>query len=166
MAPALMQKMYHIPAALSLQANSIATVMLLLGCIIAGSLVDRFGAGLCLSVGCLLLAISCGLLFNVMASQPQYLIAVYALTGLCVGTVGIVPFIMVRAFPPAIRFSGISLAYNLSYALFGGLTPIFVTLALRITPMAPCGYIIGLCVMGVIGLYLHSQTRSLRQASA
>lgn len=167
MAPALMQKMHHIPAALSLQANSIATVMLLLGCIIAGWLVDRFGAGVCLSVGCLLLAISSGLFFHVIATHPQYLIAAYALTGLCVGTVGIVPYIMVRAFPPAVRFSGISLAYNLSYALFGGLTPVFVTLALRMTPLAPCGYIVGLCVMGAVtGLYLHSQTRSPRQARA
>ncbi len=166
MAPALMQKMYQIPAALSLQANSIATMMLLLGCILAGGLVDRFGAGRCLSVGCLLLAVSCWLFFHVIATQPQYLIPVYALTGLCVGTVGIVPFVMVRAFPPAIRFSGISLAYNLSYALFGGLTPVFVTLALRLTPMAPCGYIIGLCLMGgVIGVYLHSQARSLSQVN-
>ncbi len=166
MAPALMQKMYHIPAALSLQANSIATVMLLLGCIIAGWLVDRFGAARCLSAGCLLLAISSGLFFHVIATHPQYLMAVYALTGLCVGTVGIVPFIMVRAFPPAVRFSGISLAYNLSYALFGGLTPVFVTLALRVTPLAPGAYIIGLCVMGgVTGLYLHSRRRSLCEAS-
>ncbi|MBS0892818.1 MFS transporter [Tatumella sp. JGM130] len=166
MAPALMQKMYQIPAALSLQANSIATVMLLAGCMLAGWLVDRFGAGRCLSVGCLLLAASSWLFFHILASHPQYLIAAYALTGLCVGTVGIVPFIMVRAFPPAVRFSGISLSYNLSYAIFGGLTPVFVTLALRLTLLAPCWYITALCVTGaMIGGYLHLQARLPGQAA-
>lgn len=28
-----------------------------------------------------------------------------------------------RAFPPSIRFSGLSFAYNMAYAVFGGLTP-------------------------------------------
>ncbi len=44
MSPTLMQKQHAVPAALSLQANSLATVMLLAGCVIAGWLVDRFGA--------------------------------------------------------------------------------------------------------------------------
>lgn len=164
MAPALIQKMYHIPAVDSLQANSIATIMLLIGCLLAGMLADRFGAGPCLVVGLLLLACATWLFFNTVAYHPQYLMAVYGLLGLAVGTVGIVPFVMVRAFPAAVRFSGISLAYNLSYALFGGLTPIFVTLALRYTPHAPGVYMTGLCLMGVmIGGYLCRARRIVPQ---
>ena len=30
---------------------------------------------------------------------------------------------MVTAFPPAVRFSGLSFSYNVAYAVFGGLTP-------------------------------------------
>lgn len=164
MAPALIQKMYHIPAAESLQANSVATLMLLIGCLLAGVLADRFGAGLCLMVGAVLLAVTTWLFFDTLASRPQYLTEVYGLLGLAVGTVGIVPFIMVRAFPPAIRFSGISLSYNLSYALFGGLTPILVTLAMRVTPLAPCWYMAGLCLMGaIIGGYLWCRRGDIRQ---
>lgn len=160
MAPALIQKMYHIPAVVSLQANSIATLMLLIGCLLAGLLVDRYGAGPCLIAGCALLAVTTWVFFTVTATYPQYLMPAYGLLGLSVGTVGIVPFVMVRAFPPAVRFSGISLAYNLSYAVFGGLTPVIVTKALRLTPMAPCGYMVSLCVMGaVIGGYLCRRSR-------
>ena len=45
---------------------------------------------------------------------------------------------MVRAFPAAVRFSGISLSYNLSYAIFGGLTPTVIPLLVGISPfLAP-----------------------------
>ena len=50
----------------------------------------------------------------------------YAFTGFCVGVVGVIPFVMVQAFPAAVRFSGISFSYNVAYAIFGGLTPIVV----------------------------------------
>jgi len=35
---------------------------------------------------------------------------------------------MVNAFPATVRFSGLSFSYNLAYAIFGGLTPMCVTL--------------------------------------
>jgi hypothetical protein len=67
---------------------------------------------------------------------------------------------MVNAFPPAIRFSGLSFSYNLSYAIFGGLTPMVVALWLKNEPMAPCYYVMALCGVGVlIGGWLLSQER-------
>ena len=57
MAPTLMQKQHGVPAALSLQANSFATVMLLIGCVLAGWIVDRYGAARTLLIGSLLLAL-------------------------------------------------------------------------------------------------------------
>jgi MFS family permease len=101
MAPTLMQKQHGIPAALSLQANSFATVMLLLGCVIAGWLVDRFGAARSLMVGSLLLAIGSWNFFHQLGSTPEMLFVWYGLAGLSVGVVGVVPFVMVRAFPGA-----------------------------------------------------------------
>ena len=46
----------------------------------------------------------------------------YGVMGLSVGMAGAVPYVMVRAFPASVRFSGLSFAYNVSYAVFGGLT--------------------------------------------
>jgi hypothetical protein len=45
------------------------------------------------------------------------------LAGFAVGIVGAVPYVMVNAFPPVVRFSGLSFSYNVAYAIFGGLTP-------------------------------------------
>ena len=158
MAPTLMQKQHAIPAALSLQANSIATIMLLIGCVVAGWLVDRFGAALTLMGGSLLLAIFSWNFFHQLGGSPEMLFVWYGLAGLSVGVVGVVPFVMVKAFPAAVRFTGISFSYNVAYAIFGGLTPISVTLMMQLTPMAPAWYVLALALIGLlVGLWLQSE---------
>ncbi|QDY40932.1 MFS transporter [Candidatus Pantoea soli] len=164
MAPTLMQKQHGIPAALSLQANSVATVMLLAGCIIAGWIVDRAGAARTLMAGCLLLALCSWNFFHQLDGSPALLFIWYGLAGLSVGVVGVVPLVMVRAFPAAVRFTGLSFSYNVAYAIFGGLTPVCVTLMLRYTPMAAAWYVVALALAGMLaGVWLW---RDSRQASA
>ncbi|WP_017345612.1 MFS transporter [Pantoea sp. A4] len=159
MAPTLMQKQ-GITAALSLQANSLATIMLLLGCIVAGWAVDRFGAPRALLVGSVLMGICTWHFFHQFHSSTAALFASYALAGFSVGVVGVVPFIMVSTFPAAVRFTGISFSYNLSYAIFGGLTPIFVTLLLQVTALAPAWYVLILAAVGVlVSAYLLASQR-------
>lgn len=46
---------------------------------------------------------------------------------------------MVRAFPAEVRFTGISFSYNVSYAIFGGLTPIAVTMLMGFRQWHPHG---------------------------
>lgn len=158
MAPTLMQKQHGIPAAFSLQANSVATIMLLFGCVIAGWLVDRFGPALTLIGGSLLLAIFSWNFFHQLGGSPEMLFVWYGLAGLSVGVVGVVPFVMVKAFPAAVRFTGISFSYNVAYAIFGGLTPISVTLMMQLTPMAPAWYVLALALIGLlVGLWLQSE---------
>jgi hypothetical protein len=79
----------------------------------------------------------------------------YAVMGLSVGIVGAVPYVMVRAFPARVRFTGLSFSYNVSYAIFGGLTPIAVTSLLPISPMAHAYYLLFIAALAfVLGLYL------------
>ncbi|MBF3339952.1 MFS transporter, partial [Leptospira borgpetersenii serovar Hardjo-bovis] len=69
--------------------------------------------------------------------------------------VGAVPFVMVRAFPAEVRFTGISFSYNVAYAIFGGLTPVAVTMLMGVSPMAPGWYVLALSVMGLgLGVWL------------
>ncbi|SVK47013.1 major facilitator superfamily permease [Acinetobacter baumannii] len=147
--------------ALTLQANSIATIMLIAGCIVAGLSADRFGASKTLVVGSLLLAGCSWLFYQTVGVRPEMLFACYALVGFSVGVVGAVPYVMVRAFPAEVRFTGISFSYNVSYAIFGGLTPIFVTLIMKLTPLAPAYYVLALSLIGLLlGVYLHRDLNS------
>lgn len=155
MTPTLMQKLYGILPAQALEANSVATLSLTIGCVVFGLLADRFGVGRMLGLGCLALLVTTYGLYVGVGQAPEHLVALYALTGFCVGVVGVVPTVMVRAFPAAVRFSGLSFSYNVAYAIFGGMTPLVVTLMMKSQPLAPAHYVAGLCGVGFsVALYL------------
>lgn len=160
MTPTVLQTVYGFPATTSLQANSLAIVFLSLGCIASGALADRFGAGKVFVVGCAALLITSWTFYHSLLQHPDWLFPLYALSGLFVGTIGAVPCVMVKAFPPVIRFSGLSFSYNLAYAIFGGLTPMAVTLLLKESPMGPAYYVAIISLMGLcVGAYLWKKGR-------
>jgi MFS family permease len=155
MTPTLVQKLFAIPASAALQANSIATLSLSIGCILFGALADRFGAGRVLALGCVGLGASSWLLYAQLNVAPDNIYTLYALCGFFVGVIGVVPSAAVMSFPPVVRFSGLSFSYNVAYAVFGGLTPVMVSLLLPLDKLAPAHYVMALSVVGVgIGLYL------------
>ena len=155
MTPTLVQKLFAVPAMVALQANSIATLFLSAGCIVFGVLADRFGAGRVLVAGCMSLGACSWLFYQQMSVVPERIYALYALCGFFVGVIGVIPSTAVRLFRPAVRFSGLSFAYNVAYAVFGGLTPVVVSLLLPLDAMAPAHYVVALSVIGVgLGVYL------------
>lgn len=163
MTPILVQKLYAVPAVAALQAGSIATLFLSMGCIVFGALADRFGAGRVMMAGCTMLGATAMLFYRQMAISPQYINELYALCGFFVGVIGVIPSAAVLAFPPQVRFSGLSFSYNVAYAVFGGLTPVLVSLALPVDPQAPAHYVLLLSTVGVlIGLYLRRREKSCR----
>jgi len=154
MTPTLVQKLYAIPAAVALQASSIATVFLSIGCILFGAAADRFGAGKVLMVGCAMLGVTSALFYQQMAIAPENINVLYAVCGFFVGVIGVIPSMAVKAFPAAVRFSGLSFSYNVAYAVFGGLTPVLVSLMLPLDKLAPAHYVEALSVLGIaIGMY-------------
>jgi MFS family permease len=149
MTPTLIQKLFGIAVADSLAANSLATLGLSIGCLVFGWLADRFGAERMLMLGCALLLAATYALYLGLGQSTQHLDALYGVAGFCVGVVGVIPTVLVRAFPAPVRFSGISFAYNVAYAIFGGLTPLFVTLLMKQQPLAPAHYVAALCGVGI-----------------
>ncbi|WP_224373006.1 MFS transporter [Hyalangium versicolor] len=165
MTPTLMQKQFGIAPARALEANSLATLSLTVGCIVFGLCADRFGVGRVLGVGCVALLVTTFLLYRGLAQSSEHLIPLYVLTGACVGVVGVVPTVMVHAFPAAVRFSGLSFSYNVAYAIFGGLTPLVVTLLVKTTSLAPAYYVAALCAVGFgVAIYLQIVGRNRFEA--
>lgn len=155
MTPPLFQKLFMVPADVTLMANSIAILTLSAGCIIFGMLADRFGSGRVLAAGCVVLGISSLVLYQQVAQSTEHINVLYGFCGFFVGVIGVVPSTAVKAFPPVVRFSGLSFGYNVAYAIFGGLTPVFVTTMMKTNSMAAPQYVAGMSVLGVlIGLYL------------
>ena len=160
MTPTLLQTIYGFDAATALKANSLAIICLSFGCVAAGAIVDRLGAGLVLLAGGLLLGFTSWTFYSSLALHPDWLFPLYALTGLLVGTICAVPFVMVNAFPAVVRFSGLSFSYNVAYAIFGGLTPLVVSLMIKWDPLGPAYYVVTLCGLSVlIGAWLRGKGR-------
>lgn len=160
MTPTLLQKLYAVTPLQSLQANSLAIVALTVGAIFWGWLNDRINSGVVFMLGSFGLSVTTYLFYHGVAEDMSQLMVLYPLVGFFVGIVGAVPYAMVNAFPASIRFSGLSFSYNLSYAIFGGLTPMMVSLWLKTEPMAPCYYVMALCCLGFIcGTWILLQSR-------
>ncbi|WP_404837600.1 MFS transporter [Aeromonas media] len=166
MTPTYLQKVHGISPADALTANSLAIVALTLGCIFYGRLIDSLGGGPTFVLGSLLLAGATYAFYHGLAAGMEQLVPLYMLAGFAVGIVGAVPYVMVNAFPPVVRFSGLSFSYNVAYAIFGGLTPMLVTLWMKNDVLAPSHYVVSLAGLGlVLGLWLWLQQRTRRQAT-
>ncbi|HDZ8883703.1 MFS transporter [Aeromonas dhakensis] len=166
MTPTYLQKVHGISPADALTANSLAILALTLGCIVYGRLIDALGSGPTFMLGSLLLAGASYAFYHGLASDTSQLVPLYILAGFAVGIVGAVPYVMVNAFPAVVRFSGLSFSYNVAYAIFGGLTPMLVTLWMKSDMLAPSHYVVSLSVLGfAIGLWLWLQQRSQRQSA-
>lgn len=166
MTPTYLQKVHGISPADALTANSLAILALTQGCIVYGRLIDALGSGPTFMLGSLLLAGASYAFYHGLASDTSQLVPLYVLAGFAVGIVGAVPYVMVNAFPAVVRFSGLSFSYNVAYAIFGGLTPMLVTLWMKSDMLAPSHYVVSLSVLGfAIGLWLWLQQRSQRQSA-
>ncbi|WP_109124427.1 MFS transporter [Dyella sp. C11] len=142
MLPTLVQHAFQIAPDEAFLGNSIAAFCLGVGCLAFGWLVDRIGAPLSLLLGSIALVTCTYLLFADLAAGGAHFLVLYAVTGFLVGTVGVVPTIMVSAFPAPIRFSGVSFAYNVAYAVFGASTaPLIQYLGSRVGRHMPAHYV-------------------------
>jgi len=163
--PNLVQAAFQLPAGLAFQGGSIATAALILGCLLSGWAVDRYGVAVTLLLGSLLLLAAIYLLYWPLAQGQQAgFLWHYGLLGLSIGVTGAVPSLLIHAFPPSVRFSGVSFSYNVAYALFGAMTPPLVAwLAQRLGPLAPAHYV---AFTSVIGVFLSVWMLSRRTAPA
>ncbi len=149
MTPTLMQRLHGIAPTTTLIGSVVATLVLTVSIITVGALLDRFGALPIVVIGGPAMIASTYALFLGTAANPGHMVALYALAGLCVGTMAVVPYVMVRAFPAVVRFTGVSFSYNVAYAIFGGLTPVAVQLMLKYDRLGPAHYVAFTAVIGV-----------------
>ncbi|MBM7322554.1 MFS transporter [Agrobacterium sp. S2] len=156
MTATFLQKLYGYTPTQALAGTSFGTLFLIFGVIIAGALIDRIGSGIFFMGASIFFGVATFTFYSYAGTSLQTMFVLYGVMGLSVGMAGAVPYVMVRAFPASVRFSGLSFAYNVSYAVFGGLTPIGVTTALAINPMAHAWYLVFIAVLAfAIGLYLY-----------
>ncbi len=147
----VLQTQFGYAAGDALFANSVMIVVLTAGCVFWGWAADRIGPYRALMAGAALLALTSYLFFLGIPAGLADTTALYSLAGFCLGSVAVVPMILVGLFPPAVRYSGFSFSYNVAYSVFGGFTPMLIALWLRQDILAPAHY---LAVVSLIAFVL------------
>ena len=138
----ILQKVYKIAPTVALEANCVATLMLVIGCIVFGLMNDRIGtkSTLLVSFGGLLLS-SYYFYSSLQSHGAENLMLNYAIVGFFTGAITMTPIVGVRVFPAAVRFTGLSFYYNIAYAIFGGITPVLTQVWLQNDRMGPAYYV-------------------------
>ena len=158
MMPTLLQGL-GVSRADALSGNTLAICATVVANIAAGWLADRFGPGRVLVLWSLLLGISFWMFYGA-ALAGSYSSGLYVLAGFAVGITALVPGIAVGGFPAQVRFSGLSFAYNVAYAIAGGLTPVLLSLAIKDDPSAPIRYIVAMAALGAgLGVFVELRGR-------
>jgi MHS family proline/betaine transporter-like MFS transporter len=71
------------------------------------------------------------------------------------------PALMTESFPKSVRYTGLSVSYNISMALFGGTTPLISTWLVKLSGgdiMAPAYYLIATSILGIIVVFTMPET--------
>ena len=158
-APTLLTKLHPELAPAMPLASVAATLALTLAAVGFGWALDRFGQPAVMAVAAVGLVAAAFALFGGAAVRPDLLVPIYALAGLAVGAVTIVPTMMVRAFPADVRFSGVSFAYNTAYAVFGAATPPLTAYLASLTPLGPAFYVAAATLVGAAAVFVAGRTR-------
>lgn len=146
---------YFYSGDVALAANCITSLFLILGTPVAGVLCDKIGSGKFFSFAGLCFAVVSYVFYTYAGNSATTLFVLSALLGFFAGFVGGVAYVMVRAFPANVRFSGLSFSYNVAYAIFGGLTPWLINLLKPTLPMVQMWYLVVISLLAsAIGLYL------------
>lgn len=135
---------------------------LVFGCVLAGACADRFGISRSYKAFAVILgSLSLVFFYNLYGARNEVgAIITYILSCFGVAIMIFTPVVMCEVFEARFRFSGISFAYNIGYAIVGGFTPQLAltlhTLSLSGKyPYALYGYILLLCLVayGVACVY-------------
>jgi MFS family permease len=152
MTPTLLQELFGLTPVQAQTTNLATTAALCVSTVAAGAASDRFGVRRVAVFMLLLLIASTCALYMTAGQMPSLLLPLSVLAGIGTGGIVATPIMMVRSFPDAVRFSGVSFSYNLAYAVFGGLTPLLVLSLADINRVGPACYVAvavigGLCAI-------------------
>ena len=121
---------FNFSATQAFGASLIGNIPFVAGCVWFGSLSDRIGRRLSLSLSAGLLFVLVLPLFLWLKADPVLptLIIVQSIVCLLVASfVGVAPAALSEIFPTGVRSTGTSLVYNGAFTLFGGFAPMILT---------------------------------------
>jgi len=159
--PNLLSEVFNLNPISKVIYQIIAIFFLASGNVFAGIISDKLGvarASLFFGIALAVFALGFYCSVNYGNIPLDVLLLLYYLMAFSAGLMVFTPIVMTQSFPATIRYSGISFAYNISYALFGGLTPIFFAWAKESGQILALGwYMVLLGILTVIIGKMHKK---------
>lgn len=155
--PKLILMKFSIDGSLLAMANVIGTLFLALGTLFFGLLADRNSTGKALMIGSVAVSIlAFAFYYNLQNSSGDYILILYTLLGFSAGVIGLGPVIMTQLFPTKVRLTSVSVTYNSTYAVVGGVLPLALIYATEYVSFSPALYLTFMGIIGFItGLYVY-----------
>lgn len=154
--PKLIELRFKIDSDLFGFSHSLGIVFMIFGCIFYGLISNYHNFGKILFIGSLLLIAQIFAFYYHLEAGGDYILIMYALLGFFAGVIGMIPAIFVQLFPTNVRLTGMTLSYNVMYALVGGLVPFGLGYATMFVSFSPALYLAFIGLIGIImGLYFY-----------
>jgi MFS family permease len=169
--PTLLLREYRVLPETVFWANTAAILCYASTCFFWGWIGDRIGRGRAMSIGAVLTgAAAIGMFSNIpfVTSGGTNLFLVWCYVGLGAGFIGLYSSMAASVFPTAVRFTGLSVPYNLSVAFGGGATPVVLTWLVHLYGRSAPVYLailacVGFAAIGVIYNYMSHDLGDTRE---
>ncbi len=138
-----------------LAAHTIAIIVLMLLIPPFGLISDKFGRKTILLTSLIGFVVFSYPIFDLMFENTftVILIAMLVFAVLEAMFQAVMPALMTETFPANVRYTGISVSYNISMAVFGGTTPLVCAWLIKVSGgdvWMPVYYLIATCVIGIV----------------
>lgn len=160
--PTYLSNTFGFPLKQLLTLNSIAIFIFAIQAFLMARLSDQVGRKKIMFIGAIAFMVLSFPLFLLFPQQNFMLIIgawiLFALMGGCIS--GVFPCQIVELFPTQIRYTGFAVSYNITYAIFGGLTPLIATALIQITnvPLAPALWLMLTALLTILTLFTLKET--------
>ncbi|AJI45163.1 MFS transporter [Francisella tularensis subsp. novicida] len=112
--------------------NSLGVIITSILCVVVGLFADKINKTLILFVSILATFAFSFIIYIIYTSYQDFYFIAIVLSGILVALCwGNIPAMLIDLFKQDVRYTGIGFAYNLGFAVFGGLTPMIVISAIK-----------------------------------
>jgi MFS family permease len=155
--PAYLSAVLHYDTRTANIGQNVCLAAVALTILVSGWLGDRFSKVRILQVGALILAVGAYPFYQAIAAKSEYAVLLFALGGIAAGLPsGTFACLLADMFPTRVRFTGVALAFNISFTIFSGTAPLVATSFIRQWGAAagPAVFLIGCAVLALAGSLL------------
>jgi MHS family proline/betaine transporter-like MFS transporter len=161
--PSYLHTFLKVDLSTALSAHTIAIVVLMLLIPLFGILNDKVGRKTVLIASLVGFVLFSYPIFNLLFKETFTAILVAMICFAIIEAMfqSVMPALMTESFPKSVRYTGLSVSYNISLALFGGTTPLISTWLVKIfngNVMAPAYYLIATAILGIIVAFTMPET--------